>query len=223
MNYLSGEKLKLNKSAFTLLEMIVSMSLIVIITAVFIANYHSNNKRTDLTMTAQTLVSNIHAAQNNTLGLVKYGTETSVVPAGGWGIHFNMASSTQYVLFADLDRPASDEPGQVWEADEGYMEYNELDGEGDIASGAKIVNLPTGIEIDSLSFEDGGAVSTSDTVDITFLPPDPSTNIFDGAATSTAVNIILKDMATGALKRIRVNFLGLAEVVDMDFVYIDYF
>lgn len=218
MNYHSGEKLKLNKnkikarnkSAFTLLEMITSISLIVIITAIFIANYRSNNKRTDLIMTAQTLVGNLHAAQNNTLGLIKYGDQ---VPSGGWGIRFDKTKPTQYFLFADLDRPASDEPGNIYSADAGYMVFN--DGEGDVNLGARIIDLPAGVEISSISLDNNTELAA---VNVTFLPPDPSTNIFDGIYTHEAVRVSLKDIRDNTIKIVRINFLGLIEVVEENFV-----
>jgi len=223
MNYHSGEKLKLNKnqietrskSAFTLLEMIVSISLIVIITAIFIANYRSNNKRTDLIMTAQTLVGNLHAAQNNTLGLIKYGDQ---VPAGGWGIYFDTAKPTQYVLFADLNRSASDEPGNTHDADDGYMSYNSDSSdsafEGDVNLGARIIDLPAGIEISSISLDNNTPLAA---VNVTFLPPDPQTNIFDGLNTHDAIRVSLKDIRDNTIKTVRINFLGLIEVVEENF------
>ena len=207
----SGWKLKPNKSGFTLIEMITSISLIVIITAIFAANYRSNNKRTDLIMASQTLVSNLHAAQNNTLGLIKYGTE---VPAGGWGIYFNMATPDRYVLFADLDRPPSDEPGDIHDADSGFMRYN-ASVEGDINQGARVITLPPGLEIGSIKTDSGSSLSS---VSVTFLPPDPKTNIFDGSLAYDAIKISLKDTRENTTKTVRVNFLGLIEVIGDNFV-----
>ena len=209
-----GAKLKPNKkypgdrAAFTLLEMTTSIFLVVMITATFIANYKSSNKRTDLVMTAQKLVADIHAAQNNTLGLVKYGTE---VPAGGWGVYFNIDDPNKYIMFADLDRPASNEPGQTWPADPGFMTYDSAT-EGDVNKGARVVDLPKGIQITSL--EVLGTISDYPTAFVTFLPPDPKTNIYNGIATSTALKITLRQGSDQKIKTVRVNFLGLVEVVD---------
>ncbi|NCN22400.1 hypothetical protein GW934_02795, partial [Candidatus Falkowbacteria bacterium] len=41
------------QGAFTLIEMVVSLGVIMIISVIFIANYRNANKRTDLIMTAQ--------------------------------------------------------------------------------------------------------------------------------------------------------------------------
>jgi len=212
MTYQFGEKSKPNKksdkSAFTLIEMVTSISLIVMITAIFMANYRTGNKRADLTMAAQEMVADIHAAQNNTLGLVKYGTE---FPAGGWGVNFDTASSSRYVVFADLSQPFSDEPGRMRAADPGSMIYNQDEGEGDTSKGARIVDLPTGIAINSIS----SGSQTISSGNVTFLPPDPTTNIASASgATSTVLTIVLKDQRDGSIKTVRVNFLGLAEVID---------
>lgn len=210
MIYHSGVKLKQNKNGFTLIEMITSVSLIVIITAIFAANYRLSNKRTDLIMTAQALVGNFHAAQNNTLGLIKYGDE---VPAGGWGIYLNLDNPNQYILFADLDQPASDEPGNIHDADAGFARYDS-EFEGEINLGARVIYLPEGVEISSIK-SDGG--TSFDSADITFLPPDPRTYITAGASSLDAVQISLKDIRGNTTKIVRVNFLGLIEVVGDNF------
>ena len=187
--------IKIDKKGFTLIEMIVSVSMIVMVTTLFIANYQTTNKRSDLIMTAQKLVSDIHQAQNHALGLYKYG---SSVPAGGWGVHFNKAEGDQYLIFADVDAP-----GEL-----GNMDYN-LD-EGDINSGARLIELPPLITISSIKI--GGLEKSS--VNITFLPPDPQTNIYDGTATSTEVLIELTESRDNTIKTIKANFLGLVEVID---------
>ena len=187
--------------------MMTSIAIIVMITAIFVANYKTGNSRSDLIMTSQKLVADIHAAQNNTLGLVKYG---GVFPAGGWGLNFDMSNPGQYIIFADLSQPYSNEPGQESSADYGSMMYNADQGEGDVEKGARIVTLPAGIVITSLVDDH----KTLDSANVTFLPPDPKTSIYDGSETSTSLTITLHDKRENTSKTIRVNFLGLAEVID---------
>jgi len=190
--------MRLNKSAFTLLEMIVSISIITLITALFIANYRSANKRTDLIMTAQNLVADIHLAQNNTLGLVKY---NNAVPGGGWGIAFD-TEKNYYTMFADADAPGTS----------GYMGMDEAT-EANPNYGARITYLPEGIEISGLTT--AGGIENS-AVNVTFLPPDPRTNIYRVAAvaTSSSLEIRLREERNNSFKTVRVNFLGLVEVLD---------
>lgn len=190
-------KIKKQLAAFTLLEMTVSLSIIIIVTALFIANFQEANKRSDLTMSAQNLVSDLHAAQNNTLGLWKY---NDTMPLGGWGLHFQVGSPT-YTLFADLDGP-----GQS-----GYMILN--DDEDEEIYGARIINLPVGLEIASL--KTGASMISNTAVNVTFLPPDPQTNIYLGSgATSTSLLVELREKGSGKTETVRVNFLGLIEIVN---------
>jgi len=202
MTCLSGAKSNRSKRlagrpapGFTLMEMVVSVSIIVMVTVVFIANYHATNRRTDLTMAAQALVADLHLAQNNTLGLIKY---NGALPAGGWGVHFNI-DSTDYVTFADLNAPG----------ESGAMSYDSAT-EGNVDYGARVSHLPSGVVINSLADTSGSPTI----VDVTFLPPDPTTSIFNGSATSSVLSIRLKDTHTGQTKTVQVNFLGLAEVID---------
>jgi prepilin-type N-terminal cleavage/methylation domain-containing protein len=191
-----------DRAAFTLLEMMVSLAIITLITSMFIANYRTGNKRTDLTMTAQSLVADLHQAQNKTLGLVQY---NGTVPSGGWGVSFDVAKSN-YTIFADLDQPGAS----------GYMQFSSST-EGNVAYGARVTSFPANIQI--LSLKVGNSTSSLvsvNQVNVTFLPPDPQTNIYSvsNGATSSLLQITIKETFNNSIKTIMVNFLGLAEVVD---------
>jgi len=181
-----------NRSGFTLLELIVSISIMSILTALFLANYHSNNQRTDLTMAAQTLVSDIRYAQANALGLIKYDGE---VPAGGWGVFFTSGGENldKYIIFADEND------------DQLYTDTESLE-----SLGGRIEELPPNIYISNITLDGVGVNS----VNVTFLPPDPITRINTHSATGTVVEIRLKETINNTTKTVRVNFLGLAEVID---------
>jgi len=195
----SAKKIKVFLPGLTLVELMVSLSIIAFITAIFVTNYQTANKRTDLVMASQVLVADIHRAQNNSLGLIKYGEE---VPAGGWGISFDRsANKNQYIVFADLDEPGAS----------GYRYVNQ--GEYDTNKGARIVDLPPQIEISALRFG-GGTSNERYMANVTFLPPDPQVNIFSMGLTSTVLEIDLKELKNNNIKTIRVNFLGLAEVLE---------
>ena len=198
MNYRCGEKLKpqikimKKRPGFTLIELIVSISVITIITAIFLANYRTATKRSDLRMTAQRVVSDIRLAQNYSLGLTSYGPEgMKTPPTGGWGVVFDLANlgNKQYVIFAD------DNGNKVFNAGESIESY-----------GAVITKLPENTIIDSISI--------GHRVDVNYLPPDPIVTLSGSAGTHQSVDIVLRDTQANQTKTIRVNFLGLAEVID---------
>ena len=191
------KKLRISKkkSGFSLVELIVSLSVITLLTGLFLANYHNANRRTDLTMTAQALVTDIRYAQANALGLIKY---DGAVPAGGWGVYFSAggmgnSNNTSYVIFADEN---DDRLYQV--------------GEGQENLGGRLVDLPPNIVIDRIMV--GSSQSARATV--TFLPPDPLTRIRGSSGTSTFLEIRLRENLNDTTKTVRVNFLGLVEVID---------
>lgn len=196
-------------SAFTIAEMLTSIFIIVMITGIFMANYRANNRRTDLIMSAQKIVADIRGAQNNTLGLVKYGEE---FPSGGWAVNFDTTSDetrSRYIVFADLDSPFSNEPGREAPADFNFGRLNPE--EMQVSYGAKVVDLPRGIVVESIQTSD---VNSTSWVNINFLPPDPATHIFDGSYKSSWTKIKLRDTTDDTTKTISVNFLGLVEVID---------
>lgn len=192
------------RPGLTLIELIVSLFVISFITAIFAVNYRVTNKRTDLVMASQVIVSDIHRAQNNSLGLVKYGGE---VPAGGWGVNFDLSKKNQYVIFADLQGPLANEGYTT-----GYRLYD-AGTEGDINKGARIIYLPPQIELVSLRM--AGYSQPLYSANVTFLPPDPQTNIYSQGATSTLLEISVRELQSNTIKLIQINFLGLAEVLDM--------
>jgi type II secretory pathway pseudopilin PulG len=181
----------------TLIEMIVSLAVVMFVAAIFIFNYRDSNKRTDLIMASQVMVSDIHRAQNNSLGLLQYGEE---VPSGGWGVYFDLSTPDRYIVFPDLEAPEED----------GYREYNP-NTEGDISKGARVIELAPEIEISNIFLDIDNSVQKAS---VTFLPPDPRTNIYSGGSTANELYIDIKDLRSGTVKTMLVNFLGLAEIIN---------
>lgn len=192
-------------SGLTLIELIVSISIIAMVTTIFVINYQGSTKRTDLIMTAQMVVADIHRAQNNALGLVKYGGE---VPAGGWGVHFDINNPTKYYIFADLEAP-----NEI-----GNLIFSEST-EGDVNKGARMIELPSNIEIAALRHNLADTNSLP-FMNIVFLPPDPRTDIYYDVlepATSTDMFVFLRDKNDpdeDNYKVIQANILGLVEVLE---------
>lgn len=185
--FLRGSLVLKNLAGFTLIELMVSISIIAIMSGLFLTNYRSTSRTSGLKMTAQKLASDLRLAQNYSLGSKEYKGE---MPVGGWGVHFNRVSSpNSYIIFADSN---------------GNMHYD--NGESDIDQGGLTISMPTGISIKEIS-----AGSSIDLVDITFLPPDPTTNIWDGVNTHNLVDIALSEENSSSVKTVEVNFFGLVE------------
>ena len=83
---------------FTLIEMIVVLSIIVIITAIALLGQSSFNRSIVLTNTAYTLAFSIRDAQSRGLSSRLFGG----VQDAGYGVHLTKTSSTSYVMFADI-------------------------------------------------------------------------------------------------------------------------
>lgn len=95
-------KIRNNQKGFTLLEMLVSIFIIALISTIFMANYRSYGRKSELRMTAQKLASDIRKMQNYSLGLKEY---NGSFPEGGWGIYLTTQVDTNnlayYILFRD--------------------------------------------------------------------------------------------------------------------------
>lgn len=180
-----------NTNGFGLFEVIVSLFIIALLAGIFLANYHGASKNNNLTLAAQKLASDIRMAQNNSLGSVLYGGS---LPAGGWGIDFNRGANS-YVIFADVNN------NKVYDVNETIP-----------ASGGSTFTLPANIVISDLTGDSITGDNSHSKLDITFLPPNPTTNIYwDSATFSKYAVIILKDSTTGKTANINVNILGLIE------------
>jgi len=177
-------KISSNNAGFTLVELLFSIFIIALISAVFMVNYHNTNKRSELKMAAQKLASDIRLAQNYSLGSKTYDGATT--PSGGWGVHFSLADSTHYIIFADKDAP------------NGNQVYNS-------GEAIETKNLPAGVTISSL--EVAGAPVNS--VDIVFFPPDPTTYVNTSIFTSAQIN--LRENINNSTTAVTVNFFGLID------------
>lgn len=89
---------------FTLLEVIVVVSITAILAGVMLANFRGGEKERVLSITAQQVAQNARLAQNFASSLKE---SNGTIPCG-WGVHYTGASG--YVLFADTAGCASGSP-----------------------------------------------------------------------------------------------------------------
>ncbi len=155
---------------FTLIEMLVVTAIIVVITGVVIFNVGSERQNSALLRSAQKLSLDLRRTQSFALSSKTY--KTSGVPCG-WGVHFNGADSTIYVVFADMAAAADCSDRDFIRAGNGSEDF-------------ETVNLEAGIKINSLS---------NNLSDIIFTPPDPTINFFPDQ-TFASIVLINKNDAT---------------------------
>lgn len=184
----------LNNKGFTLVEVMVSISIMAIVTVMSIASFYSTKKENDRQSVARTIASDVRKAESYALGLKEF--SSGVIPSGGWGIYFNKTNlnNKKYSIFADLGSP----PNKIFdEATELLVEKNIV--------GAKVNNITL--------FDSGGVSSNHDSVNITFLPPEPTIYI---CADSTHCDYTRAEIGvitdSGATSTISINNLGLVDV-----------
>ena len=164
------------KKGFTIVELVVSIAIFALMTALVVSRYGSFNQNTLLTNMAYDLALTVRTAQ--TYGLsVKSADATSNNFAAAYGVHFDLKSPTTFTLFIDENKngfydPAS--PGSPSGSDQSISTYT-------ITQGASILNICLGSQYsDCLSTNPyvaqhvlNASAMSSDAIDITYRRPNP--------------------------------------------------
>ena len=98
---------KKSGAGFTLIELIVSISIIGLMAGFVMADYRSAGKKTILHVETQKFAGDIRRAQNMALGSLDF---NGVTPVGGWGIY--IVDANTYYLFVDNDAVGSGNHGK---------------------------------------------------------------------------------------------------------------
>ena len=89
------------QQGFTLIELIVSVSIIVLVSSIFLVDFHKYGNKGNVDMSAQKISSDIRMIQSYAFGLKEFNGSR---PKGGWGIYFNkITNNDEYIIFADND------------------------------------------------------------------------------------------------------------------------
>ncbi|MCX6731697.1 MAG: prepilin-type N-terminal cleavage/methylation domain-containing protein [Candidatus Parcubacteria bacterium] len=88
-----------DKKGFTIIELVVTTSILVIITTLIFANYPKFRESISLKKTAQEIALTVRQAQTYGLGVREFQPGSRIFP--GYGVHFDIDSSDSFVLFAD--------------------------------------------------------------------------------------------------------------------------
>lgn len=183
-------------SGFTLLEMLVVASIIIILSIIVVTNYELGGYQFNLQRSAYKLAQDIRRAGEMAMSVKEFGDPPSV-PAGGYGIFLDSVNfsgiNTYYVLFADKNGNGQYNTSTnplVDETVEGPIYFEEH------------------VEINFLCLVGGYCGSA---VSITFIPPDPAINFSNQPDVSLA-EITLYSRKLGEEVMISVNPAGLIEI-----------
>lgn len=172
----------MKKAAFTLIELIVAISIIAIVVGVFLANYYGGETQSQLVNATSGLMRDLRTAQTKGAVNANYGPD---IPFG-WGINL-VSSSSKYTIFADVNgnRILDDST------------------EASVVKGSKEITLPEGITISSI---------TNSPMNIVFYSEQGvlKTSMTDGSVSlDSPVEIVLQEASTGETKTVYVNPFGL--------------
>lgn len=173
------------KQGFTLVELLVVMSIILTISLLTFANYRLGEKSFSLEQSAAKLGQDFRKMEESAMSAKEFHGQ---IPKGGYGVYLKKGDSS-YILFADCDLnyqyTSSGTP-----CEGGYSEKVEE------------VSLGPRLEISSLS---SGSV-----LNVVFTPPTPFVTI-SGVANEATATIALKDIPS-RYKTVKVNKAGLIEI-----------
>ncbi len=153
----------MKNKGFTLLEITIVISIIVLLGMIFITNYRGGEKQFALKRSAHQLSQDLRGAQEMAMAGKSF---NATFPKGGYGIHFKEGLNS-YILFADCNGDGEfDETGNV------FITCAEATPDNPYPEKVQEIFLEEGIEISTLNPRTGGK-----TLEITFFPPDPKISI----------------------------------------------
>ena len=195
------QKTKNSNKAFTLLEITVVISIIILLSTIFIANYRGGEKQFALKRSVYKLAQDLRRAEEMAMSsqMTPDSFEPGVFPKGGYGISF-MKDSKSYVLFADCD---------------GDNKYDEGSGASSCKEATEITPYPEKLE--EIPFEQGIYIkelfkdsSLVDFLSIIFFPPDPIITInSDPAINSATISLTFDGVSQ---KTVTINKAGLIDI-----------
>ncbi len=146
---------------FTLVELVVSIGIFAVMTALVVARYGSFNQGTIITNVAFDMALSIRTAQ--TYGLSVKSTSASVSAfTSAYGIHFDMNNPTQFIFFADTITP-----NNKYDSGEAITTYT-------LNQSAKITAICLGSDPTCVGGTLVTAVGPAKTLDVTYKRPNPN-------------------------------------------------
>ncbi len=177
-----------SQRAFTLIEMLVVISIIIILTSIIVPIYQGSRNQLSLQRAVNKLAQDIRRTEEMAMAAKEItnpnNSNEKFVPAGGYGVYFGpLAELNHYIIFADCNNN-QDYDGPANQCGSPANKFREKIEE---------IELESGIQIDSFS-----PILPPGKLDITFTPPDPTTRV--NGSTSTATIILKVENSTTAIK-----------------------
>lgn len=95
-------------AGFSLVELLVAVSILIILSATFLINYGTFDHRLMVNVLAHQIAGWVHDAQVSAMSIKRARNEQGQFP--GYGLYFDMASKNKFIFFADLDRDREYDP-----------------------------------------------------------------------------------------------------------------
>jgi type II secretory pathway pseudopilin PulG len=186
---------KFQKKGFTIIELLVVTGIIIILSVVMFADYHTGQEHLALQRSAYKVAQDLRQIQEMAMSAKEIGSEGGeFYPTGGFGIYFDINEPGEYILFADCDNDGELKPGK--RCGVSPNDFQEMIEE---------VQLESKIEISDLF-----PISAQNELHITFSAPDPTIKINDDI-NNTIAEIFLSTLSNET-KIIKVNTAGLINV-----------
>ncbi|MFA6551746.1 MAG: prepilin-type N-terminal cleavage/methylation domain-containing protein [Patescibacteria group bacterium] len=184
INFYKNQHRKRSGAGFTLVELLVSISILMIMSSMVLVNYNISGRNSALLLEAYKFAGDARRAQNMAMGSFEL-ESTGTIPQGGWGIYIpDTADDNIYYIYADMN------------------------GNEDYDSGTDVIFQTVALE-NNIVFT-GASVNNS----IVFLPPDPRAFINGKNAGETSVDSEITIVFSGAAgtKDVYLNDLGLIDI-----------
>jgi len=206
-------KRNLNKG-FTLVELLVTISIFVILTGVVLFNQSKFNSTILLTNLAYDTALTIRQAQTYGINIKEFNDGKNNVDSSKfvpYGVHFdknNDANRKSFILFADIDSNGKYD-GDIVNC---LLSYPSINGSKDGC--VNRYSIKRGNYISDLTVYDGSSTSSTTALDITFKRPNPDAIITGDSASNYSNATIFLTGVDGSTRRVIVQANGLIEILN---------
>jgi Tfp pilus assembly protein FimT len=186
-------------SGFTLFELMVTISMIVLLLTMSSVAFRNTNKRTELIFTAHQVAAMARLAESYAASAKEL---DNIASQNIWGLYFDKTDNQKIIMFVDVDNnqlfePALDKVVRTLTLPRQIIVWKIFEGQG---LNEQEITAPNGA------------------VAVLFSPPDPKTklryfpDISNNWDSTEVVRVTLKDDNNESVKNIKFNFFGLIDV-----------